>query len=83
MGRRLGLCWLGLTLIGAGGPAFATSDSTPRLVVIDQDGSGPGGSNMRSMLALIQAPGVKVLGISMVTGNALDEDRDAAHAAPA
>jgi purine nucleosidase len=42
----------------------------PRLVLIDQDGSGPGGSNQMAMLALLQAPGVKVLGITMVTGNA-------------
>ena len=41
-----------------------------RLVLIDQDGSGPGGSNQMAMLALLQAPQVEVLGISMVTGNA-------------
>lgn len=41
-----------------------------RLVLIDQDGSGPGGSNQMAMLALLQAPDVKVLGITMVTGNA-------------
>ena len=42
----------------------------PRLILIDQDGSGPGGSNQMAMLALLQAPQVKVLGITMVTGNA-------------
>ena len=41
-----------------------------RLVLIDQDGSGPGGSNQMSILALLQAPQVRVLGITMVTGNA-------------
>src|ERR1700757_3389258 len=41
-----------------------------RLVVIDQDGSGPGGSNQMAMLTLLQAPQVEVLGITMVTGNA-------------
>jgi purine nucleosidase len=41
-----------------------------RLVLLDQDGSGPGGSNQMAMLALLQAPQVKVLGITMVTGNA-------------
>jgi purine nucleosidase len=40
------------------------------LVLIDQDGSGPGGSNQMAMLALLQAPQVEVLGITMVTGNA-------------
>src|SRR6266568_9438428 len=41
-----------------------------RLMLIDQDGSGPGGSNQMAMLALLQAPQVEVLGITMVTGNA-------------
>lgn len=41
-----------------------------RLVLIDEDGSGPGGSNQMAMLALLQSPQVKVLGITMVTGNA-------------
>lgn len=40
-----------------------------RLVLIDQDGSGPGGSNQMAMMVLLQAPQVKVLGITMVTGN--------------
>ena len=41
-----------------------------RLVLVDQDGSGPGGSNQMAILALLQAPDVKVLGITIVTGNA-------------
>jgi inosine-uridine nucleoside N-ribohydrolase len=41
-----------------------------RLVLIDEDGSGPGGSNQMAILALLQAPQVEVLGITMVTGNA-------------
>ena len=41
-----------------------------RLVLIDEDGSGPGGSNQMAMLALLQSPQVDVLGITMVTGNA-------------
>ncbi len=41
-----------------------------RLVVIDQDGSGPGGSDQMAMMALLEAPNVKVLGITMVTGDA-------------
>jgi purine nucleosidase len=41
-----------------------------RLVLIDQDGSGPGGSNQMAMLSLLQSPEVEVLGITMVTGNA-------------
>jgi inosine-uridine nucleoside N-ribohydrolase len=40
------------------------------MVLIDQDGSGPGGSNQMAILTLLQAPQVEVLGITMVTGNA-------------
>jgi inosine-uridine nucleoside N-ribohydrolase len=38
------------------------------MVLIDQDGAGPGGSDQMSMLALLQAPQVEVLGITIVTG---------------
>ena len=41
----------------------------PRMVLIDQDGSGPGGSNQMAMMLLLQSPRVKVLGITMVSGN--------------
>ena len=41
-----------------------------RLVLIDQDGAGPGGSDQMAMLALLQSPDVQVLGITMVTGDA-------------
>jgi len=39
-------------------------------VLIDQDGSGPGGSNQMAMMVMLQSPKVEVLGITMVTGNA-------------
>ena len=51
------------------GAAAALSPAQKRLVLIDQDGSGPGGSNQMAMLALLQSPRVEVLGITMVTGN--------------
>jgi purine nucleosidase len=41
-----------------------------RLILIDQDGSGPGGSNQMAMMTLLQSPKAEVLGITMVTGNA-------------
>ncbi len=50
--------------------AATLSPAQKRLVLIDQDGSGPGGSNQMAMLALLQSPQVEVLGITMVTGNA-------------
>jgi len=55
------------------GPPLARATGK-RFVVIDQDGSGPGGSNMMSMMALLQATGVEVLGITIVTGNAWRDD---------
>ena len=45
-----------------------------RMVVIDQDGSGPGGSNQMAMMVLLQSPKVKVLGITMVSGNAWEPE---------
>lgn len=46
----------------------------PRLVLIDQDGSGPGGSNQMAMMTLLQSPAVQVLGITMVSGNAWEPE---------
>ena len=48
------------------------------MVLIDQDGSGPGGSNQMAMMVLLQAPDVKVLGLTMVSGNAW-EPEEVAH----
>jgi inosine-uridine nucleoside N-ribohydrolase len=45
-----------------------------RMVLIDQDGSGPGGSNQMAMMVLLQSPRAEVLGITMVTGNAWQEE---------
>ena len=50
--------------------AACVSSAQKRLVLIDQDGSGPGGSDQMAMLALLQAPDVQVLGITIVTGDA-------------
>ena len=59
------VCLLLLPLL-AHGPAFAEQR---RKVIIDQDCSGPGGSNMQTLLTLIQSPQVEVLGITVVSGN--------------
>ncbi len=55
-----------------------TAQAQKRLVLIDQDGSGPGGSNQMAMMVLLQSPDVEVLGITMVTGNAR-RDEETAH----
>ena len=57
--------------------AAALSHAQKRLVLVDQDGSGPGGSNQMAILTLLQASQVQVLGITMVTGNAwCDEEAE-------
>ena len=50
--------------------AVAVCPAQKRLVLIDEDGSGPGGTNQMAMLVLLQSPQVEVLGITMVTGDA-------------
>ncbi|HEY2679563.1 MAG TPA: nucleoside hydrolase [Steroidobacteraceae bacterium] len=69
------LLLLTLTAAAVSTPALAQK----RLIVIDQDTSGPGGSNIMSMMALLQSPQVDVLGITVVTGNAWRDD-EARHA---
>jgi purine nucleosidase len=41
-----------------------------RKVIINEDCSGPGGSNMQTLMVLIQSPQVEVLGITVVSGDA-------------
>lgn len=57
-----------LLLLWLLGPLSAKAQR--RLLLIDQDGSGPADSNQMSMMVLLQSPQVDVLGITIVTGNA-------------
>lgn len=50
--------------------AIPMAHAQRRLVLIDQDGSGPGGSNQMAMMVFLRSSQVEVLGITMVTGNA-------------
>ncbi|HKW58120.1 MAG TPA: nucleoside hydrolase [Candidatus Acidoferrum sp.] len=66
--RRSRLC-LALCLL----PLFLAPSlhaQSPRKVVIDQDAAGPGGTDMQSILALINSPETDVLGITVLTGDA-------------
>src|SRR5277367_4877531 len=54
--------------------SVAGSAQARRMVLIDQDGSGPGGSNQMAMMALLQSPKAQVLGITMVSGNAWEPE---------
>jgi inosine-uridine nucleoside N-ribohydrolase len=49
-----------------------------RKVIIDQDCSGPGGSNLQTLLVLLQSPEVEVLGITVVSGDQW-RDEEVAH----
>ena len=67
--------WLtGFLMVGIACIVAPPALAAKRMVIIDQDGSGPGGSNIMSMMVLLQSPDVDVLGITMVTGNAWRDD---------
>jgi inosine-uridine nucleoside N-ribohydrolase len=66
--KRFGAAAALVVLLTALAPA--TADAQKRLVLIDQDGSGPADSNQMSMIVLLQSPQVDVLGITIPTGNA-------------
>jgi len=74
--KSMKLCLLIFSLLIANSVAWAQAR---RKVIIDQDCSGPGGSNMQTLLTLIQSPRVEVLGITVVSGNQW-RDEEVAHA---
>jgi len=57
-------------LLAAGLPALAVEPEHPALVFVDNDFLGPGQSNIQSLIPLLRTPGVRVLGIGVVTGDA-------------
>jgi len=58
-----------LALVLAATLGLAHAADGKRKVIIDQDAFGPGGSNMNSVLMLLQAPEVEVLGIVVSSGD--------------
>ena len=50
--------------------AFELEAQGKRKVIIDQDAAGPGGTDMQSILALLNSPDTDVLGITVLTGDA-------------
>jgi purine nucleosidase len=60
-------------LLAVSGPA-----QQRRKVIIDEDCSGPGGSNLQTVLLMIQAPQVQVLGLTVVSGDQW-RDEELAH----
>ena len=49
-----------------------------RKVIVDQDCSGPGGSNLQTLLIMLQSPQVEVLGITVASGDQW-RDEEVAH----
>ncbi|MCX6552311.1 MAG: nucleoside hydrolase [Acidobacteria bacterium] len=58
----------------AAGQRPASPPSARRKVFIDQDGAGPAGTDMLSTLALLQAPDVEVVGITITSGDVWMKD---------
>ena len=69
------LCTLFLLLLTASCGAWGQAR---RKVIINQDSAGPGGSDLQTILMMIQSPQVEVLGITVVSGN-LWRDEEVAH----
>jgi len=58
--------------------AVFASAQEKRYVIIDQDAAGPGGTDMMSILVLLQSPQVETLGITVVVGDNW-RDEEVAH----
>src|SRR5260221_3857762 len=64
-------------LCSAGNAANTKPESQRRMVIIDQDAFGPAGSNLQAILLLLQASGVELLGVTIVSGDGWrDEEVD-------
>jgi inosine-uridine nucleoside N-ribohydrolase len=67
--RLISLGLMMATVCGFASALHAQSAGAPRMVIIDQDAAGPGGSDQMAMMVLLQSPRAKVLGITVVTGD--------------
>lgn len=72
--HRLGCIAALLLLVHA--TAWAQNDR--RKVIVNEDFSGPGGSNMQTLLVFVQSPQVEVLGATVVSGDQW-RDEEVAH----
>jgi len=71
-----GRCCFAITLFLLAS-SFASAQPR-RKVIINEDCSGPGGSNLQSLLVMMQSPQVEVLGITVVSGDQW-RDEEVAH----
>ena len=72
---RVAALWAVLLVAGLAGasapaPARAADAGARPMVIIDQDAAGPAGSDMQSILMLMQDRDIDLLGICVVTGDA-------------
>ncbi len=75
---NLSRAWLARLFLSSGlcvaiAAATASAQSS-RLVILDEDGSGPGGTGQMAMMLLLQSPQTQVLGITMVSGDAWEPE---------
>jgi purine nucleosidase len=69
------LCFCLFALLAA---CSASWSQARRKVIINQDCAGPGGSDLQTIMLMIQSPKVEVLGITVVSGNQW-RDEEVAH----
>lgn len=65
----IGILFVAPLLIGGLHPAAAANADIRPMVIIDQDTQGPAGSDMQSVLMLMQDKAIDLLGICVVTGD--------------
>jgi len=69
--RIAGAWWVrAVAMLLAAFPALSAPPDSPLQVYIDNDFLGPGQSNIQSLIPLLRRPGVSLLGIGVVTGDA-------------
>jgi purine nucleosidase len=71
MMRRIPLLCALLVVVLA---ASAGNTQARRMVILDQDGAGPGGTDQMAMMVMLQSAQTDVLGITMVTGDAWEPE---------
>jgi purine nucleosidase len=70
--------FLSVLFVGTVLSPLLTRAQAQRYVVVDQDAVGPAGTDMNSILIFLQSPEVKLLGITVVTGDGW-RDEEVAH----
>ncbi|WP_342628312.1 nucleoside hydrolase [Nguyenibacter vanlangensis] len=67
-----------LACLAMGSARVPARAAEPSLVIMDNDFAGPGGTNMQSVIPLLGAPGVRVLGLTVTVGDGW-ENAEVAH----